>query len=131
MSGLYEFVIISTRILLRMRYTSDKSCRETQNTHFMFNNFSSKNRAVYEIILINAIVLERSQMATPCWITRNTDRFTIRKNIFLFSTATIVTLTRLNVTLSLHCLSCIKNTSVGLGAYRRIFWFLRIVSSGM
>jgi hypothetical protein len=29
-------------ILLRMRNVSGKSCRENQNTHFMFNNFSPK-----------------------------------------------------------------------------------------
>ena len=31
--------IISRRILLIMRNVSDKSCRENQNTHFVFNNF--------------------------------------------------------------------------------------------
>jgi hypothetical protein len=32
-------MIISRWILLRIRNVSDKSCRENQNTHFMFNNF--------------------------------------------------------------------------------------------
>jgi hypothetical protein len=32
------FMIVSHRILLRMRNVSDKSCRENQNTYFMFNN---------------------------------------------------------------------------------------------
>ena len=36
---LCTFMIISRWILLRMRNVSDKSCRENQNTHFMFNNF--------------------------------------------------------------------------------------------
>jgi len=36
------FRIISRRILLRIRNGSDKSCRENQNTHFMFNKFSWK-----------------------------------------------------------------------------------------
>jgi len=31
----------SSRSLLRMRNFSHKSCRENQNTHFMFNNFFS------------------------------------------------------------------------------------------
>jgi len=26
-----------------------KTCRENQNTHVMFNNFLSENRAIYEI----------------------------------------------------------------------------------
>jgi hypothetical protein len=33
------FMIISRSVLRRMRNVSDKSCRENQNTHFMFNNF--------------------------------------------------------------------------------------------
>jgi len=39
---LYEdnirFLIISRSVLLRMKNVSDKSCRETRNTHFMFNS---------------------------------------------------------------------------------------------
>jgi hypothetical protein len=33
------YIFISCRTLRRMRNYSDKSCRENQNTHFMFNNF--------------------------------------------------------------------------------------------
>jgi hypothetical protein len=34
-----------------MKNVSDKSCRENQNTHLMFNNFFFfENRAVYEIM---------------------------------------------------------------------------------
>jgi len=33
------FLTISHSALLRMRNVSDKSCRENQNTHFMFSNF--------------------------------------------------------------------------------------------
>ena len=32
-----------------MKNVSDKNCRQNQNIHFMFNNFSSKNRAVYNV----------------------------------------------------------------------------------
>jgi hypothetical protein len=35
----YTFLIISRSVLLRMRNVSDKSCRENQNTHFVFGNF--------------------------------------------------------------------------------------------
>jgi hypothetical protein len=35
--------IISRSFLVRMRNVSDKRCRENQNTHFVFNNFFSKN----------------------------------------------------------------------------------------
>jgi len=37
---LCTFMIISRRILLRMRNVSDKSCRENRNTHFIFHNFA-------------------------------------------------------------------------------------------
>jgi len=32
----------SRSVLLRMRNVSDKSCRENQNTHFVFSNFLPK-----------------------------------------------------------------------------------------
>jgi len=41
----YTFVIISRSILHRMRNVSDKSCRENQNKHFIFNKSFSKNHA--------------------------------------------------------------------------------------
>jgi hypothetical protein len=34
------FFIISHSVLLRMRKFSDKSCRQIQSTHFMFDNYS-------------------------------------------------------------------------------------------
>jgi len=33
-----------------MKNVSDDSCRENQNTHFVFSNFFFENRAVYEIM---------------------------------------------------------------------------------
>ena len=42
------FLIIPRSFLLRMRNVSDKSCRENQNTRFMF--FSLENSAGYEIM---------------------------------------------------------------------------------
>jgi hypothetical protein len=39
----YTFLITSCSVLLRMRNFSDKSCRENQNTHFVFNNFFWKS----------------------------------------------------------------------------------------
>ena len=44
-----------------MRNVSDKSCRENQNTHFMFSNFS-ENRTVYEIMSKSVMEPERPQM---------------------------------------------------------------------
>ena len=59
---------------------ADKSCRESQNTHFMFNNvFFSENRVFYEIIWKN---VERGRpqttiwrMRIACWIPKDTDTF--------------------------------------------------------
>jgi hypothetical protein len=44
----FTFMTISRWILLRMRNVSNKTCKETQNTHFKFNNASSANRTLYE-----------------------------------------------------------------------------------
>ena len=38
----YTFPIIYRLFFHGMRSVSDKSCRENQNTHFVFNNFSPK-----------------------------------------------------------------------------------------
>jgi len=38
----YTLLTISRSILLRMRDGLDKSCRENQNTHFVFNNSFSR-----------------------------------------------------------------------------------------
>ena len=49
----FTLIMISLSVLLRMRNVSDKSCRENQNTHFIFNNFFFDYPAVYEIMLTN------------------------------------------------------------------------------
>jgi len=61
-----------------MRNVSDKSCRENQNTHFVFNNFSSKNRAVCEIMWKNIVEPGKLQMTIrrmrlACLIPKATD----------------------------------------------------------
>jgi hypothetical protein len=46
-----------------MRNTSDKSCRENQNTHFVFNNtFFFENHVVYEIMWKNTVERDKPQM---------------------------------------------------------------------
>ena len=91
----YTFLITFRSVLLRTKNVSDKSCREIQNTHFMFNNFFFfENRAIYEIRLNNIVVLGRPQMKIrrmcfACWITKATPTHThththtrnIKKNI--------------------------------------------------
>ena len=53
---------ISRSILLIMRKASDKTCRENQNTHFMFDNFFFNNSTFYEIMRKNMVIPERPQM---------------------------------------------------------------------
>jgi hypothetical protein len=45
------FLVISCSVILRIWNVSNKICREDQNTHFMFNNFISKNHTFHEIML--------------------------------------------------------------------------------
>jgi hypothetical protein len=52
---------ISCWILLRARNISNKCCGENQTTRFIFNNFFSENRAVYEIMSKNMVKPERLQ----------------------------------------------------------------------
>jgi hypothetical protein len=46
----YSFMLISHVILLRVRNTSEKMCRENQNTHFISDNLFPDSRAVCEIM---------------------------------------------------------------------------------
>jgi hypothetical protein len=92
----YISLIIYRSILLRMRNVSDKSCRENQNTHFMFKNFLPlENCAVYEIMGKNMYELDRPQMT----IRRMRIAYWILKTTNTHSTATMVERTLLNITL--------------------------------
>ena len=58
---LCTFMIISHSVPLRMRYVSDKSFRENQDTPFMFNKFIPKF-AIYEIKQKNIVELDCPHM---------------------------------------------------------------------
>jgi hypothetical protein len=60
---LCTFLIISRSILVRIRNASDKSYRENQNTHSMFNTVFSENRVVYETMWKNMVQPDRPQTA--------------------------------------------------------------------
>jgi len=61
-TNIYIF-IKSRSLLVRMKNISDKRCTETQNTHFMFDNFFSENRPVCEKMWKNIkIQPDRTQM---------------------------------------------------------------------
>jgi len=71
-------MIISCRILFRMRNVSDKSCRENQNTHFEFINIFPHIVLLKEIMRKNTEEPDRPQMTIRClrfafWITETTD----------------------------------------------------------
>ena len=58
-----KHLLSSRSALLRMKNVSEKSCRENQNAHYMFNNFFFlENRVVFEIMWRNSVVLGRPQM---------------------------------------------------------------------
>jgi hypothetical protein len=61
----YTFLIISCSFLLRIKNVSDESCRENQNTRFVFNNSPPppENLAVYETMWRNIVEPGRQQMA--------------------------------------------------------------------
>ena len=104
----YIFLIISRSTVRRMRSILEKSCRENQNMHCMFNDFIFENRAVYEIMWKNIVKPDRPQttiwrMRIACWIPKATN--TQSEHELLLSTATIVSLTRLNLTLYANFLS--------------------------
>ena len=69
---------ISLLIMLRMRNVSDKSCRENQNTHFIFNNFFPKIALLWENVkkyggareTTDDSIIQRMRFA--CWITKAT-----------------------------------------------------------
>ena len=56
----YYIFLISRSFLPRMRNVSGKSCRENQNTRFVFNNFCFffENHAVYEVTWKNIAELD-------------------------------------------------------------------------
>jgi hypothetical protein len=75
---LITLMILSHSVLLTMRNVSDKSCRENQNTHFMLNDFFSKNSAMCEKMRQNIAEPDRLQMTIrwlciALWITKATD----------------------------------------------------------
>ena len=132
---LCTFVVISLWILLRMRIVSDRRCRENQNSHFMFNNILFfENGTVFEIVWKKYSRAGQATddniirpMPIAYWICNATDThsecvililailffisFGLHTNsrlcnTYCFSTAKVVTRTRLNVTLQLLGLYC-------------------------
>jgi len=73
----YTLLTISRSVLLRMRNVPDKSCRENQNTHFMFSNSFSKI-VPFEIMWKNIVEpgwpqIKIWRVRIACWITKITN----------------------------------------------------------
>jgi len=95
-------MIVPHRIIFGMRNVSDESCRERQNTHFVFDDIFSANRSVYGIIgtkyLTEGEVTYGNtiwRMRFACWIPKATNIHS-EYNTYWCSTATIVAPTLLN-----------------------------------
>jgi hypothetical protein len=85
----------------------------------MMNIFFLENRAVCEIMWKYIVEQGRPQVAIwririACWIPKTTTKTHKLRicNTYLLSTATFVERTRLNITLYLHCLSCLYDIHV-------------------
>jgi hypothetical protein len=75
MKTIYTFDHISLNSF-RMKNISDKTGRENQNTHFVFNNFFPENFVFYEIMWKITVQWGRPQitkwrMRIACWITKD------------------------------------------------------------
>jgi len=98
--------------LIRMRNVSDKSCAESQNTHFSSVFFFFGYLSIYDIMWKIIVEPDRPQtmirrMRITYWITKVNHTLKIC-NYYWFSTAKMVTRTRLivNVIQSLPILFC-------------------------
>jgi hypothetical protein len=70
--------IISRLSFLKVRYFSDKSCRESRNTHFVFSNFFFRKSCclwdnVKNIVQRCRLQMKIRHMRNACWITKATD----------------------------------------------------------
>jgi endoglucanase Acf2 len=108
----YTFLIISHSFLLRMKNVSDKSCKENQNTYFIFNENQNTYRAIYEKTWKN--ILDPDSTRMTIWRTRIACSISTATNIhwsyvifIAFPLATLVAWSHINVTLYVNCLSCL------------------------
>jgi len=91
-------------LLLRMRKIADKICRDSKNTHFMFNNVEKYCTAKQDI---NYNIIWQKKMQFSCQIPKaRIWTHTIIFNSNCFSIVIMVSHTHLNIMLYVHCLSC-------------------------
>jgi hypothetical protein len=121
----HTICIIYHSFVLIIRNVSERSSVRNK-THLMFGKFFFENRVVHEIMWKNIIQQQMTvwRMRIACWIKKatqtNTHTISLSPSLSLYiyislrtcnkyclSTATMVAWTRLNVSLSVHCLSCL------------------------
>ena len=109
----YTFLIIYHSVLLKMRNISDTNCRENQNINFMISNFFPPKFVPLwdkvEKYCTTTQAIDDNMAHARCipdmqGYKQHTHRIC---NIYCFSTVTMVTRTRLNVTSQEHCLHCL------------------------
>jgi len=88
-------------VIFRMRNILDTSCKEKQNTHFMY--FFSENCDVYEVMWKDIVEPDRpemtiSRMRIPCWIPKAANTHCRNRQYLLLFNCKVVARTRLNVT---------------------------------
>ena len=124
---IYIFFITSRSVFLRLRNVSDKSFREHQDTHFMFNNFFFFRKSC--LLWDNLKKYCTAGQAKLKYGARalhggNLDyKHTLRLcKTYCFSAATMVARTLLIVTLHVHCLYCFLK-SVQRLLFQKIYFF--------
>ena len=113
----YTFFIISRSFILRILSVSYKSCRENQNTHFMFSNFFScwKSCRLWDTVDKYCRAGEGTGDYVACafltgYLKLQTRTLGIR-NTYCFSTATIIARTR--IMLRYTCIACLARIVQG------------------
>jgi hypothetical protein len=119
MKPFVHLMIISRWIFLRMGNVSNKSCRENQNTHFVFNNFFfffRKSYRLWDNVEKYSTAKEATgdtiirRMRFVCWIHKATDTHSECVIILIAFPRQQWLLERASMLrLYLHCLSCYNN----------------------
>jgi len=103
------FLSYIARFFLEWEHFSDKCCKESQNTRFVFSNFFLDNRAGYEIMWKNIVECGRPRMTIwrlriACWLPKATNTHWLC-NTRCFSIATLVL--RTPSVLRKLCIACL------------------------
>ena len=107
-----DIFIVSRSVLLKMRDVSDKSCREDQNTHFVFSIFFKSCLLWHNVekYCSDGWATDDNMAHAHCMLDTQGYKHS-GKNIqyLLLFPATVVVRTRFVVTLYVHCLSGLYN----------------------